>query len=518
MKGHAGRTTSVWMSTARMPPRSALATDAACDVVIVGAGIAGLTTAYLLAREKKSVVVLDDGPICGGETERTTAHLSNAFDDRYVEVEKMLGEDVARQVAQSHTTAIDTIEDIIEREGIDCGFERLDGFLFTPPGEDTKILLDELEACRRAGLLDVELVKRAPMPLFDTGTALRFPRQAQFHPLKYLRALVGAIERMGGRVFAYTHVASVTGGPVPRVKTSDGRTVTGETVVVATNTPVIDRVTMHTKQAAYRTYVVAARVAGPIEKALFWDTQDPYHYVRLAQHGEDAVLVVGGEDHRTGQAHDAVERWARLEAWARERFPIGEVTTRWSGQVMEPFDGLAFIGKNPGDENVLIATGDSGMGMTHGTIAGLLLSDLALGQDHAWAKIYDPARKPVHSIAEYAKENLNIVAQYADWIAPGDVPSVDEIPQGQGAVVRRGLALVAVYVDEQGRRHECSAVCPHLGGIVSFNPVEKTWDCPVHGSRFECTGNVLNGPANKGLAREEPVKRDDPDVVAPGDD
>ncbi len=511
MKGHAGRTSSVWMSTARIPSRPSLSGDAACDVVVIGAGIAGLTTAYLLAREKKSVIVLDDGPVAGGETERTTAHLSNAWDDRYVEAERIFGIEGARTIATSHTVAIDTIEDIVEREGIDCGFERTDGYLFAPKDVDRNTLLAELEAARRAGLTEVELVERAPTGGFDTGTALRFPRQAQFHPLKYLRALASAIERMGGRVYSYTHVAKVEGGAVARTTTSDGRSVTSEAAVVATNVPVVDRFAIHTKQTAYRTYAIAMRVAkGAVPRALFWDTEEPYHYVRTASYEEGDVLIVGGCDHRTGQAHDQVERWTRLERWARERFPCNDVVNRWSGQVMEPVDGAAYIGKNPLDEpNIFIATGDSGMGMTHGTIAGLVLADLVVGANHPWASLYDPRRKPVTSLAEYAKGNLNIVAQYADWIGPGDVPSEDEVPPGHGAVVRHGLSLVAVYVDDQGRRHECSAVCPHLGAIVSWNAAEKTWDCPAHGSRFECTGAVVNGPANRGLAREEPVERDD---------
>jgi Rieske Fe-S protein len=247
---------------------------------------------------------------------------------------------------------------------------------------------------------------------------------------------------------------------------------------------------------------------GAVPRALYWDTLEYYHYVRLQPAPGGDVLIVGGEDHKAGQAHDQAERWGRLEAWTRERFPTaGPVEYRWSGMVLETTDGLAFIGRNPLDkENVYIATGDSGMGMTHGTIAGMLLSDLILGRDNPWAKVYDPSRKPVWGMAwkEYVIENANVAKEYVkDWLGGGDVSSAEEIRPGQGAVLRRGLTKVAAYRDEQGELHEHSAVCTHLGCIVHWNGAEKTWDCPCHGSRFDACGRVANGPANKPLAEVE---------------
>src|SRR5690349_21233484 len=382
MKDDAQATTSVWMATATTPIQPKLRENIRTDVCIVGAGIAGMTTAYLLAKEGRSVVVLDDGAIGGGMSGRTTAHLTNAYDDRYVEMEKLHGADGARRIAASHTAAIDKIEQIIREEQIACGFERLDGYLFTPPNESTDILKDELEASRRAGLVDVTMVERAPIETFNTGPALRFPRQAQFHPLEYLTGLARAFTRSGGRIFSETHATKFTGGDGASVETSSGGTVKCDVIVVATNSPVNDRVAIHTKQAPYVTYVIGMRVPkGSVSRALYWDTPDPYHYVRL-QSAKDVdredILIVGGEDHKTGQEHDGMERFGRLEQWSRERWPqVGEVDFRWSGQVMEPVDGIAFIGRNPlDDDNDFIATGDSGQGMTHGTIAGMLLADL----------------------------------------------------------------------------------------------------------------------------------------------
>ena len=507
METDSGRTTSVWMATADVPASAPLAADTSADVCVVGAGIAGLTTAYLLAREGAKVVVLEDGPTGGGMTARTTAHLSNALDDRFYELERLFGEEGARLAAESHTAAIEKIESVVGREGIECEFERLDGYLFLHPTGTLKILVDELEAAHRAGLGEVRRLERAPLEAFDTGPCLHFPRQGQFHPLKYLAGLARAFARDGGRLFK-AHASAIEGGAGARVETTDGHAVTCGAIVVATNTPVNDRFAIHTKQAPYTTYVVGARLPqGSVPKVLLWDmpgdTDEAYHYVRLESVGDYDVLVVGGEDHKTGQSQDAARRWGKLEQWARNRFDVIEgIEYRWSGQVMEPFDGPAFIGRNPADsDNVLIATGDSGMGMTHGTIAGMLLTDLINGRENPWAELYDPARKTLSAVADYAKENLNVMAQYTELATPGDVESADDIAPGDGAIIRRGLTKVAAFRDEDGKLHEHSAICAHLGCVVRFDPAEKTWNCPCHGSRYDARdGHVVNGPANKGLA------------------
>ena len=504
MKDDAQATTSVWMATANTPSQSRLKENIRTDVCIIGAGIAGMTTAYLLAKEGRSVVVVDDGAIGGGMTGRTTAHLTNAYDDRYVEMEKLHGADGARLIAESHTAAIDKVEQIVREERIDCGFERLDGFLFMPPNESTDLLNDELKASHRAGLTGVELVDRAPIETFNTGPALRFPRQAQFHPLDYLTGLTRAFLRDGGRVFNETHATTITGGDNARVETNLGAAITCDVIVVATNTPVNDRVAIHTKQAPYVTYVMGVQVPkGSVTRALFWDTPDPYHYVRLQSAEANDILIVGGEDHKTGQENDGDERFARLEQWTRERFPqMGEVEFRWSGQVMEPVDGIAYIGRNPLDEdNVFIATGDSGQGMTHGTIAGMLLTDLLQGRKNRWEDLYSPSRITLRSLGEYAGENINVAGQFTDYLTAGEIKSVEELKPGAGATMREGLSKLALYREEGGTVHRLSAVCPHLGCVVAWNSTEKTWDCPCHGSKYRADGRVYQGPANSDLSK-----------------
>lgn len=516
-----GQSKSIWYDVAEPPEQPSLTGDMRTDVCIVGGGIAGLTTAYLLARAGKQVVVLEDKEIAGGQTGRSTAQLSNEVDDRYVEMERLHGERGAQIIAESLTAAIDEVERIVGAESIECDFERVDGYLFLPPDEKSSHLLDdELAAAHRAGLTDAEKVPRAPLASYDTGPCLRFPRQGQFDPVRYLAGLARAITRDGsGRIYTNTHVTDVTNEKaeeVVRVTTKGGATITAQYVVVATNSPINDRFAMHTKQAPYRTYVVGLRVPrGSVAKGLYWDTLDPYHYVRLqalpnetvAREGNsgpvaanvDDVIITGGEDHKTGQEDDAEQRYARLEAWTRERFPAAEaVEYRWSGQVMEPVDGVAYIGRNPLDsKNIFIVTGDSGQGTSHGTIAGMLIRDFVLGRENSWATLYDPARKSLgaSSLKEFAVEQLNVAGQYADYVTGGDVASVDEIKAGEGAIVRRGLSKVAVYRDESGSLYERSAVCTHLGCIVRWNSGEKSWDCPCHGSRFDAHGRVTEGPA-----------------------
>jgi glycine/D-amino acid oxidase-like deaminating enzyme/nitrite reductase/ring-hydroxylating ferredoxin subunit len=507
MDTQTGQTTSVWMATEDVPETRMLTESLVADVCIVGAGIAGLSTAYCLAREGRSVIVLDDGRIGGGMTQRTTAHLSNVIDDGYAAIERLHGEEGAALAAGSHTAAIDRIERIIADEDISCEFERLDGYLFAVPGGEGA-LERELLAAQRAGMTSVERHARAPVISLTSGPCLRFSRQAQCHPLRYLTGLVRALDRRGGRVYTATHVAKVEGGSQARVETDQGAVVTADAVVVATNTPIIDMVAIHTKQAAYTTYVIGASVPrGTVAKALYWDMEDPYHYVRIqpASSGDvpHDLLIVGGEDHKTGQADDGAARHRKLEAWARERFPmIEQVEYRWSGQVMEPVDGIAFIGRDPGNaDNVYIATGDSGMGMTHGTIAGMLITDLIMGRECSWETLYDPSRKTLRAAGTYVQETLNMASQYADWVTAGEVGSSDEIPRDSGAVIRRGLKKVAVYRDNSGTLHERSAVCTHLDCIVAWNQTEKTWDCPCHGSRFDKMGTVINGPANTDLTQ-----------------
>ncbi|HLP41495.1 MAG TPA: FAD-dependent oxidoreductase [Fibrobacteria bacterium] len=500
-----GAHVSIWTRSAETPKLPMLVHDIRVDVCVVGAGMAGLSVAYELARQGISVAVVDDGAIGSGETGRTTAHLASAVDDHYHVLESIHGEEVARIVAESHSAAIDRIEAIASSEGIDCGFRRVDGYLFTQPGEDPDILDKEFAAAHRAGLV-VYRAEKAPMPGFHAGPALRFPDQAQFHPLRYLTGLAEAAMRHGAALYTGGHASEILGGRDAGVTLHSGKHIRAGAVVVATNVPVNDRLALHTKLEPHRTYVIAAKIpSGSVARALVWDTGEPYHYVRVVEDAENDpehdLLVVGGEDHPTGQAVDYDRRYAELEAWMRKRYPgAREVYARWSGQIIETVDGLAYIGRNPGTEdNVYIVTGDSGNGITHGAIAGMILPDLIQGKAHPWAAAYRPGRLPPKAAGELTRHNLRVAVRYADWIKAGSAKEEEDILPGQGAVVKHLLRPVAAYRDEEGRLHHMSAVCPHLKCEVGWNDSEKTWDCPCHGSRFDRRGHVINGPANRDL-------------------
>jgi glycine/D-amino acid oxidase-like deaminating enzyme/nitrite reductase/ring-hydroxylating ferredoxin subunit len=496
-----GTSVSVWMDTYHVPDFPPLKEDIETDICIVGGGIAGITTAYLLAKAGAKVVLLEKGPILRGETERTTAHLTNAIDDRFMEIERIHGIDFSKLAGQSHAEAIDFIEHTVQKEAIDCAFRRLDGYLFLGKNQKESFLDEELAAVHRAGLLTVEKLPHLSAGEKDFGPCLRFPKQGQFHPTKYLSALAQAAVRHGANIFTESSVDDIREHSLPvQVRVAAGHTVTAQKLIVATNAPINDNIAIYSKQAPYRTFVIGLRVPeNAVPTALYWDTEDPYHYIR---HADKDVLIVGGEDHKTGQEDDMDARLQRLEKWARDHFPsAGDVLYHWSGQVFETIDGLAMIGRKPmGKEWSFIATGDSGMGMTHGTIAGLLLSELVQGNDHPWKELYDPARMRLKAGMTFLKDGTNVGMQVVeDWIRPSEVKKPEQIPHGSGAVMRDGMTKIALYRDDKGEFHACNAVCPHKGCVVQWNDGEKSWDCPCHGSRYDSSGAVLTGPTRANL-------------------
>ena len=493
-------TSRLWSEQCEIPEFGSLRQHVETDVCIVGGGVAGLNVAYALAREGRRVVVLEREHIGCGETGRTTAHLVTALDRGYASLCDVLGVERACLAADSHRRAIEFYAETCAREAIACDFRRLDGYLFQGDGEP-KHFAAERAAMEKVGLPGITLAAPPGWDGPDKGPCLRVPNQAQFHPLRYLAGLATAITRLGGRIYDDTVVSEVH---EDHVITERGAVVRAAATVVATNTPINSRLGIPLRQAAYQTYVVAAVDEAPsATPALYWDVENPFHYVRsVARAGRPDVVLIGGEDHKTGQDEGvgADGRYARLEAWARRHFPgLGGIVERWSGEVMESLDGLGLIGRLAPQGTVFVVSGDSGNGFTHAGIAALLLTDLILGRDSDLTDLYDPTRLPLKALPELAREGVNTAVQYAAWLAPSDVSDVDSIPHGGGAVLRRGVSRVAVHRDEHGALHACSAVCPHLGGIVDWNADERTWDCPCHGSRFDAFGRLLHGPANSDL-------------------
>ena len=497
----AGVTESVWTATHRPIRTRALDGKETADVCVVGGGIAGLTTAYFLSISGRDVVVLEDGAIGSGETGRTTAHFTNAIDDRYGVIRDKHGLAAARLAAQSHTKAIEAVASIVKDESIRCHLKRVDGYLFLHPTDKPKTLDDELEACHEVGL-PVDRVSSAPH--FDSGPALRFPDQLQLHILEYLAGLKRAIERHGGRIYTDTHVRF----PEGKLMANDHAVKAGKTVI-CTNAPVTTKLAIHAKQMAFRTYVIAAEVPRSVPQAMWWDTGDhdaqspfpPYHYVRLQTFADGRTMVIsGGQDHKVGAlGHVEVDPYDALESWTRERFPeMGDLAHRWSGEVFEPADHLAFIGAELVQRGRYLASGDSGNGMTHGTLAGLILRDLILGRHSPYKDLYDPTRKHVRSAGALLREPFGMVKRLGRYVTPGDVASAADLAPGEGAVFGKPKPK-AVYRDDEGKLHACSAICPHLKCVVAWNPRERSFDCPCHGSRFTATGKVVCGPSNADL-------------------
>lgn len=473
--------------------------DLDVEICVVGAGIAGLTTAYLLAREGKEIIILDAWGLAAGETGRTTAHLTAVLDDRFFELESFFGEAKTKLAADSHKAAIDLIESIVEREKINCDFKRVEGYLVALNDEQKKDFDKEIAAVKRAGFSDMEVIKQVPVRNVQIEHAMYFPRQGTFNAFDYMLGLADVFKKLGGKIYSPVHVKKVEGGEKAYVETDEGLKVRAQHIVVATNTPINDLVKMHTKQAAYRTYAIAYQVPKDSYSGfLLWDMEKPYHYVRILSGEKHDILIAGGEDHKVGQANDMQLRYQKLDAWTRRYFTVlGDPICQWSGQIMEPVDCLAFIGHNPLDkDNVYIVTGDSGNGLTHGTIAGILINDLIHKRENPWKEIYEPSRINLKSIGPFVEENANVVGcMIKDWVAPSEVDDVKDITFGEGAIVRRGISKIAVFRDEKDMIYERSAVCTHLGCIVQWNSGEKSWDCPCHGSRFDCEGRILNGPA-----------------------
>ena len=500
------RSVSLWMADGPAIAAPPLTSDTRADVVVVGAGIAGLSTAYELARLGKFVVVIDRGKIGRGMTARTTAHLASELDDYYHRLIKVRGADDARRYHESQVAAINRIEAICRDEAIACDFRRLDGYLIPSEEGGAELLDDEFEACRTLGV-EVEWAASAPVPGLQTGRCLRFPDQARFHPARYLAGLVRAIEQLGGKLYADTaHVSDWEEDGGVAVETEAGAKIQAGAAVFATNSPTTDKVAIHAKQMPMRTYAIAGRVPkGSVPDALVWDTLEAYHYVRIQEAGErEDWLIVGGEDHRSGEAMDMDRRIAALTEWTRRRYPtFAEAQFRWSGQVLEPIDFMPFSGRNPGSTNVYVHTGDSGQGITNAVAGALTIAPLILGEDSRFAETFDPARKSFtakDSLIEFAEGQAGAMKNMAEHLGPGELRSAADLQPGEGGILRDGIHKLAVYKNADGTVTRRSAVCTHLGCVVHWNPFETCWDCPCHGSQFAPDGKVLNGPAVTPLA------------------
>jgi glycine/D-amino acid oxidase-like deaminating enzyme/nitrite reductase/ring-hydroxylating ferredoxin subunit len=510
-------TNSVWSESPPAAPFPALNGNVRVDVVIVGGGITGITAACLLKRAGLTVAVLESRRIGKGESSKTTAHLTEVLDVRYARLISRFGLEGARLAARGQRAAIERIAAFVDEVGIACDFQRVAGYLYAEDTTGADEVEAEAEAARRLGL-EVMPGDETPLP-FPVARALWFGNQAQMHPRAYLLGLAAGIPGDGSHIFEQTHVVDVDEGDPCRVITENGIAY-GREVIVAAHVPISNRLLLHGKLAAYRTYVVGVEmpVADPI--GLFWDTADPYHFIRSHRIDEATYLIVGGEDHKVGEAADTTEPFRRLEQYVRSRFgrTVAPTDLRWSGQIVLPADGLPYIGRNALSSRVFVATGYGGNGMTGGTLAGMILADEARGVANPWRELYDATRwKPLASAKAFLRENVDYPRHLITDRLPVPGPdALEQIAPGEGMVLAVGGERLAVYRNANGELSALAPVCTHLGCLVHWNTTKKSWDCPCHGSRFDPHGRVLNGPAVQPLeARDIPRDVEDEEEEAP---
>jgi len=496
-------TTPYWSSTT-FPQFAQLADNADAEVVVVGGGITGLSTAYLLAKAGKRVIVLERGRCASTDTGHTSAHLTMVTDTRLSDLVKGFGRTHAQAVWDAGLAAIAKIDDIVREHDIDAGFEWVNGYLHSPLDDDASDAAAELEAdATLAGELgfDAEYLESVPLV---SRPGVRFANQARIHPRRYLAGVAQAFVELGGKIHEHSEAGEFCGDP--RGMKVNGHTVTCEDIVIATHNPLVGLGGMagatlfQTKLALYTSYVIAGRVPhGAVPDALWWDTADPYRFVRVEPHRDYDVVIFGGEDHKTGQAEDTQASYSRLEGQLRGIVPNVDLTHRWSGQVIETPDGLPYIGQSA--EHQYSATGYAGNGLTFGTLAALIISDAILARSNPWTELFESGRKALtRGLWDYVKENVDYpYYMIRDRFAGVEAKSLRAVRRGEGKVIERKGAKVAAYRDRAGAVTLRSAICTHMGCTVGWNAAERTWDCPCHGSRFKPTGDVISGPAEAPL-------------------
>lgn len=495
-------TTPYWERTS-VPEFRPLTTNLDVDVVVVGAGIAGTTAAYLLKRDGHRVALLDRAAPASIDTGHTTAHLTAVTDTRLTTLIDTFGEDHARAIWDAGFAAISTIDEIVRREQIDCHFAWVPGYLHLPvedAGADPTELQKEAAAAQQLGF-DAEYRERVP---FMHRPGIEFPGQARFHPRKYLAQLLSLIDGDGSAVFTTTNVTEVTDDPLTVV--CGDRRLRARYVVVATHNPVmgaaglVRATVLQTKLHLYTSYVVAARVEpNRVPDALFWDNADPYKYLRIDRGDGGDVVILGGEDHKTGQVSDTDACYTRLGEALERLVPGARVEHRWSGQVIETVDGLPFIGEIT--DGQFIATGFSGNGMTFGTLSAMMAADAVAGRGNPWRTLFDPNRIAIQKgIVDYLTENADYPYYLVrDRFAGTQGKDLRRVARGSGMVLDLDGRQAAAYRDDAGHVTVRSAICTHMGCTVRWNTAERTWDCPCHGSRFTPAGDVISGPAESPL-------------------
>jgi glycine/D-amino acid oxidase-like deaminating enzyme/nitrite reductase/ring-hydroxylating ferredoxin subunit len=492
----AKKNTSLWIDSAPATDYPPLEPGRHFDVAVLGGGMAGLTTAYLLERGGFSVAVIEADRVAAGVTAYTTAKVSSLHGTIYSTIARKFGPDAAKTYGWANEAAKEWMARLVEELEIDCDWRRKPGYTYAEEKRDLGTIEAEVEAAQAAGL-PASYTEDTDLPWPVEG-AVRFENQAEFHPRRYLLAIADRL----GNVFERTRAVAVSAGSPNRVLTERGE-ITADDVVVATHFPFLDRAGFFARMHPERSYGLGIYLKNGAlpPQGMYLSTESPSHTVRSHPTARGEMLIAGGEGHKVGQADEA-ERVQRLEAWAYARFDVESIEYRWSTQDNMPVDSLPYVGRMlPFQRGIWVATGFLKWGLTNGTAAALILADLIAGRSHPWAGLFDSTRvKPLASATEFVKENANVGMHFVgDHLAKPDLRSLGDVPKGEGRLVRHGTGKVAAYRDDDGELHVVSATCTHLGCQVKWNSAERSWDCPCHGSRFDVDGRVLQGPAVTGL-------------------
>jgi glycine/D-amino acid oxidase-like deaminating enzyme/nitrite reductase/ring-hydroxylating ferredoxin subunit len=494
---------SLWVGTTSPTRFHELHSDMQADVVVIGAGIAGLTTAALLKEQGRRVVVVEAGRVAAGVTGYTTAKLTVLHGLVFADLTDAFGAEGARAYADANLAGMATVADLAVRHGIDCDLERRPAYTYTTDPAMVEKIRAEVGAAQAIGLA-AEFTTDTDLP-YPVEGAIRVEDQAQFHPRKYCIGLAKAVDGGGSAVFESTRALSIDEESGHCTVETDHGTITAGHVVQATHLPFSDKGGFFARTHPVRSYALSARLDGPLPRGMYLSVDSPSRSVRSARMDGEEVVILGGESHKVGQDPDTRERYAALEHWARAAFPISEIDYRWSAQDFVPADHVPFVGPvAPGSDRVFVATGFKKWGMSNGSAAGVMLADRIAGRDNDFAGFFDPNRlNPRQSVKELVKENANVVKRFVGDRLRTETRSAADLAPGEAAVLVEGSERVAAYRDETGTLHAVSPVCTHMGCTVTWNTAETTWDCPCHGSRFTCDGEVIQGPAVKDLERRE---------------
>lgn len=498
-----GATVSLWQAIDEFKPTSQADAATTYDAFIVGGGITGITTALLLQKVGMKCMVAEAKNLCFGTTGGTTAHLNTVMDTTYDMVESKFGTEGAQLLAEVTHKALDLYKAHVAEYNIDCGYEEKDGYIYAQEEDQLKMLDDIYESSLKSGVA-VERVDHngVAVPFIK---AIAFKHQAQIHPTRYVHALAQAFEKLGGVIAINCRVTDVKEADIHTIETDKG-TFKARRLIYATHIPPGVNI-LHFRCAPYRSYAMAFTITeGLPPVGLSYDMYDPYHYHRSQTVDGKQYIIVGGEDHKTAHIKNTEECFRHLEAYIRKYYTIDEIAYKWSSQYFEPADGLAYIGHLPGNkENVYVATGFGGNGMTYSHIAAITLTELLTTGTTRYEKIFAPGRvKPVAGFTNFVKEQADVVKEFvAGWVGSEKIEGLAELAPDEAKVVKYEGKKLAIYKDETGKPHAISPVCPHAKCIVEWNNAEKSWDCPCHGSRFNCDGELLTGPARSNLEQVE---------------